>query len=270
MDDFLLEAAAEVEAAHAEKKKNAPRGDILMSAASAVEREYEDDGFEEEEEINRKDVSREDVKNMLRKAARSVDNDDAADARDILQDVAKSFEPADTENKPKIRDSRSDEDDESIDIGAKLNKAAEEVLDGRREYEEETKPTEPESDPESPVVSDEDEDEEREYKDNNLFMISCYKRDIDAVERHLEKGANSMYRDRHGWTTLHWAAAKGFDDIAEVLISRFSGANLKRYVNCKDRITGWTPLHVRRYAQTYFDLCCDSLNLLFVICSWLA
>lgn len=245
MDDFLLEAAAEVEAAHVKKKSSLNDDmDILLTAANAIEREYEEEGFDEDEDFNRTDISREDVKDILRKAARSVDNDDAADARDILEDVASSLQPAEGVKDLKKKDSS---DDEGQNMAMRLNRAAEHVLDGKREYEV---PMERESDPDSPTeseyeeINEEEDEEEREYKDNNLFMISCFKRDIDAVERHLERGANSMYRDRHGWTSLHWAAAKGFDDIAELLISRFSGTNLKKYVNSKDKITGWTPLHV--------------------------
>ena len=45
-------------------------------------------------------------------------------------------------------------------------------------------------------------------------------------------------KDSIGWTLLHWAAANGWTDIVELLITKY-----KCDVNCGD-VDNWTPVHV--------------------------
>lgn len=239
MDDILLEAAAEVEAKFAAKKVDS--GDILMEAAEEAAREQEDDHFADEEDIDQTKLSKDEVKNILREAARSVDMEDAAEARDALRKAAESLEPIDN-RKLNVRQHSSHSEDR--DIGQMLNDAAEEVLHGLREFADVEKDLSDDEESSLGASDDADEDLRTQYSDNNLFMISVYRRDMEAIDRHLRKGADVMHRDQHGWTALHWAAAKGFDDVLDVLIQEYRGNNMKRYLTCKDHITGWTPLHV--------------------------
>lgn len=46
-----------------------------------------------------------------------------------------------------------------------------------------------------------------------------------------------MDKDSDSWIALHWAARKGYLEIAQILLAAGSD------VNAKDR-DGWTPLHV--------------------------
>ncbi|MBQ5945932.1 ankyrin repeat domain-containing protein [Massilia sp. ST3] len=52
---------------------------------------------------------------------------------------------------------------------------------------------------------------------NTALMMAAFKRNKNAVEALLDKGAKL---NRPGWTALHYAAAAGDDDIAELLIGR--------------------------------------------------
>ncbi|MEH6434185.1 ankyrin repeat domain-containing protein [Massilia sp. DD77] len=52
---------------------------------------------------------------------------------------------------------------------------------------------------------------------NTALMMAAFKRNKDAVEALLGKGAKS---NRPGWTALHYAAAAGDDAIADLLIGR--------------------------------------------------
>lgn len=56
---------------------------------------------------------------------------------------------------------------------------------------------------------------------NTALMMAAFKRNMEAVQALLAKGAKV---DRKGWTPLHYAAASGDDEIAKLLIAR--GARL--------------------------------------------
>jgi hypothetical protein len=91
---------------------------------------------------------------------------------------------------------------------------------------------------------EEDANEEPELNQSLLFAV--FNERLEGVKTALRKGANYFYRDRHGWTALHWAASKGYDDIIEALIDhvKSKGRNIAKYINAQDTLTGWTPLHV--------------------------
>jgi len=70
---------------------------------------------------------------------------------------------------------------------------------------------------------------------NTALMMAAFKRNKDAVDALLAKGAKV---NRSGWTPLHYAAASGDDAIAELLLQR--GAKLDAL---SPRQTGaYTPL----------------------------
>lgn len=99
------------------------------------------------------------------------------------------------------------------------------------------------------VAEDNENEENEENNDSDLnsqLIFMTYNGKSDSVRSMLEKGGNYFARDQHGWTPLHWAASKGFDDIIEILIRHVQskGRNVKTFVNAHDSLTGWTALHV--------------------------
>jgi hypothetical protein len=112
---------------------------------------------------------------------------------------------------------------------------------------------------------EEDANEEPELNQSLLFAV--FNERLEGVKTALRKGANYFYRDRHGWTALHWAASKGFDDIIEALIDhvKSKGRNIAKYVNAQDTLTGWTPLHVSAVFYQACPSCCAVVVLSFVV-----
>ena len=101
---------------------------------------------------------------------------------------------------------------------------------------------------------EEEEEEDNDYDTGNdatrlnqTLLFACYNDKIENVKILLNKNINYFIRDRHGWTPLHWACSKGYEDIVNILISHVIKLrrNLKVYINAQDKITGWTALHVR-------------------------
>ncbi|MCH2279836.1 MAG: ankyrin repeat domain-containing protein, partial [Vicinamibacterales bacterium] len=62
--------------------------------------------------------------------------------------------------------------------------------------------------------------------------------DADAVRALLMEGADVNAAQGDGMTALHWAAERGNNGIAEMLV--YAGANLK----ATTRIGAYTPLHL--------------------------
>ena len=69
--------------------------------------------------------------------------------------------------------------------------------------------------------------------------------DIQAVKQHLAAGADVNAKDGNEWTPLHYAAANGHKEIAELLITKGANVNAKDddggTPNAKDE-DGGTPL----------------------------
>ena len=62
------------------------------------------------------------------------------------------------------------------------------------------------------------------------------KGNIEAVNQHLEVGADVNARENNKWTPLHYAAYYGHKVVAELLITEGADVNAKSD-------DGWTPLH---------------------------
>ena len=112
--------------------------------------------------------------------------------------------------------------------------------------------------PSQNFVVDNDEDDESDCADIDIeteydadLLVAAYRGDIVKVIKLLKLGARYDARDRHRWTALMWAAAGGFDDIIEALVGRVKRPLLRRYLNAKDSITGWTALHVSLMHDEY-------------------
>ena len=89
--------------------------------------------------------------------------------------------------------------------------------------------------------SDDDGDAEL----NTELLLAVYHGDVKNTKKLLGSGAHYFTRDRHRWTALMWACSGGHDEILETLLNYVEKHKLKRYVNAKENITGWTALHVR-------------------------
>lgn len=205
--------------------------DILLEAADENDDEYDNEfeEFEHEESGKNKIMS-------LKEAAAIVDMEDQYDAGESLQKVSRSHQMV-TRSKISLHSNDENADnDESIEAKLRKADAKTNILHIKRE-----KKVENLEDIESECESDEDED--GDYEDAKDFRLCCFRRRIDEVYRHLERGASVRATDQHGWSPLHWACAKGHDDIVEILLKEYRG-NVKKCINQKDDLMGFTPLHL--------------------------
>jgi Ankyrin repeats (3 copies) len=85
-------------------------------------------------------------------------------------------------------------------------------------------------------------EEDTEY--DAELLVAAYHGDVAKVVKLIRLGARYDARDRHRWTAMMWAAAGGYDDVIEALVGCVKRPLLRRYLNAKDNITGWTALHV--------------------------
>jgi hypothetical protein len=217
--------------------------DILLESAAEVENEYENE-FEDFEDEGGGSMS-------LKQAAQVVDKESEFDARESLKSASRvQLQPpasASAVNSPRYQDDY----DESIEDKLRKADAKTDVIPNTEEKPEET-PEEKMEDTESEYGSDDDDDDD-EYEDAKDFLFCCYRRKVSEVIRHLERGASLSAPDRHGWTPLHWACAKGHDEVLEALLKEGHrrGNNNNNYnnsvrkcVNRRDALMGFTPLHL--------------------------
>jgi Ankyrin repeats (3 copies) len=92
-------------------------------------------------------------------------------------------------------------------------------------------------------------EEDTEY--DAELLVAAYHGDVVKVVKLIRLGARYDARDRHRWTALMWAAAGGYDDVIEALVGCVKRPLLRRYLNAKDNITGWTALHVSLMHDEY-------------------
>lgn len=215
--------------------------DILVQADAEVENEYEDEFDVDEGEGGTSEKGG--ISMSLKKAARIVDKENEFDARESLQLASRMQQEPEVASRSPRRDIDHEHHDydDTVDHGESIEdkmRKADAKVSILPNAEEKTKETV--EDAESVYDSDEDE---TDYEDSKDFLFCCYRRRIDEVCRHLERGATLRATDRHGWTPLHWVCAKGYDDVLEVLLKECRGNNVKKYINQKDDLMGFTPLH---------------------------
>ena len=207
--------------------------------------EYEDD-YEEEEGAKEKEKGKGKGKGgvlqSLRRAAQEVDKENSFDVQQSVQVASAEKSRVSGETSPRVESKRISES-----IEEKM-KRADATIDSFPASEEKERNIE--SDPESEgddesteEEEDDDDDDGDEYEEFGDFLICCYRQHLHGVRTHLERGANIRAVDRHGWTAVHWVCAKGYDDVLELLLSEYRG-HIKKIVNVKDRLMGFTPLHL--------------------------
>eukprot|EP01039_Chlorochromonas_danica_P003874 gene3874-4232_t len=78
------------------------------------------------------------------------------------------------------------------------------------------------------------------------LIFACYQGQADIVHKLLRNKADLLFKDRHGWNGLHWAAARGHLDVIQELVDfrKSSGKKIKPFLHLQDQLAGWTPLHV--------------------------
>jgi ankyrin repeat protein len=272
MEDFLNSVADEIDAAAASLNTNVETSkppsksisDLLRQASRDESEEYlKDDEYNDSFEEQPDDLSLNDVKNILKKSAKIVAIEDAIDGKYNLKDavsavneslplsVVESIQQQNDEFEEKINNPDIQDDFDEIDPCGPATKL----------------PPPVESDEESEIDdTPEEEEEDFEYEDHQDFIFSCYHHRYDIVEHHLDRGANRFYADRHGWTALHWACAKGYDDIAHLLLRDFPESKKKKYIHLKEKTTGMTPLHVR--SKSIYKSLFLTFSALACLCRW--
>jgi hypothetical protein len=82
--------------------------------------------------------------------------------------------------------------------------------------------------------------------DASQIRILCYNGNTNVLEKTLSnlKDMNVLFqKDAHGWTCVHWCAAKGRKACLEVLLD-FAKKKRKALVNVIEDTVGWAPLHL--------------------------
>jgi len=94
-------------------------------------------------------------------------------------------------------------------------------------------------------ASSSDEDEEGDEEQNMQLVFASYHGDMNALDRLLERGAQALCRDRHGWTPVHHAAAHGHTAAVRNLLDSLDSSRRRIKATRKaERLGGFTPLHV--------------------------
>lgn len=198
------------------------------------------------------------VLGILRQAASSVKQEDIAETRESLREEASRITPSmkKLEISPKDRDQESKRENSSESTFDRdyqsrrgdINESAATKTENSN-YRRDSPHSEDKEDSKS---EPDDDDSDEDCTDSNtpeidIFFAAIYRGDLNSIQKAMENGDVTIKcRDRHGWTVIHWAVAKGYDNILKYLISEIQRTkqNISKLINTKEKITGWTPLHV--------------------------
>jgi hypothetical protein len=254
MDDFLNSVADEIDTAAKKAKTQTSAqpsssniGELLRQASrdesQGADEEY-DDAFEEQTEG---DLSMNEVKSILQKSAKIVAREDAIDGKYNLKDAVNKIEETQPSRVPVPRQLNDSEDMEDQYNNSDFQEDHPHELPPQRNLQMKLSAVVESEDDESELEEfpEDDHEEDFDYEDHLDFIFCCYHHQLGAVEHHLDRGANRQYGDRHGWTALHWACAKGYDDLIHLLLNDYPDNKKKRFLHMKEKTTGMTPLHVR-------------------------
>jgi hypothetical protein len=201
-------------------------GALLAEADEEVG--YENERFDVEEPAMQRAPSLNETASILKQAAQVVAKEEKDESDRVFADIAASFEKPDGPDLSILVDAAKEVDTYYAEEAPNIIKLS--VSDDESVSSEDSEVEEEEGDPEL----------------NVQLFIACFHENVSQVRTLLSKGAWHFARDRHGWTPLHWAASRGYNEIIEILVDHRSASKkiVKSYVNAKDLITGWTPLHV--------------------------
>jgi hypothetical protein len=226
----------------------------IGSLLAAVDKEvgdapsYDDDLFENDVGSPKKSAM-----DVLKAAANVVEKEEKFEVKQLFKESAKEAKEI-SDQIIEEQDYKKGGDGDDADVLKMLNDAGKEVEDLHKETNVKiVKKVVVEEEIDHGVETDEDE----EFDDDisQRLLHACHLGKLDKVEKLLDKsGVNLMYRDRHGWTPLHWAASKGNTEIMEELIRHRKRQNkkMKKFLNAQDELAGWTPLHVQLYSSASF------------------
>lgn len=213
-------------------------GNLLDAVDDGLDESFEKfDAIEAETNLDRTAT----VVSTLQQAAAIVAEEDRAEARKVFGETAEEILDV-------VQEKNKDETHEDI-----LFNAAEEVDneynddhfdDGKKEDNVVVDDDDDDSDIDRDDGEDDDDDDQDPELNQELF-VCCYRENVSQLKKLLRSGANPFARDRHGWTPLHWAASRGFNEVIEILLDarQDSGKSMPRYINSKEFVSGWTPLH---------------------------
>lgn len=222
---------------------------------AAREEDYDADDFENDE-AGATSTQEVDTAAVLRAATAKVEVEEKKIADRILFAVDNEMSNALKAQKAASEDPEAILAEASKQVNERLNKL--DTVENAQKYktvvkeaeakeDKEDKEAEPTSEGDDPDEGEDDEEDLNEEPELNRSLIyAVYDEKPEAVKTALKNGAYYFTRDRHGWTPLHWAASKGNEDIIDILVEhvRKQDKNVLWYINAKDTICGWTPLHV--------------------------
>ena len=238
-------------------------GNLLAEADREVGEvpDYNDE-FEDIEEPDAGDEKKKfSAAEILRSAAQTIEKEEKYEAKQLFKETANELKEAieqsvgDNENVESERDAMNILIDASNEVAEMHREANVEIVSPYRKKEE--------IDIDEGLESD-DEDEEFDDKLSEQLLHACHLGNIDKVEKLLDKsGVNLLISDRHGWTPLHWAAAKGHTDVMISLIQKRKDQKrkLRKFLEKQDDLAGWTPMHVSHissFAIIFSSIACKA------------
>lgn len=172
-------------------------------------------------------------KDALSSLARGVVNEDVKRKKEFQK-----YDDDDSDSKPKERERKS---------SSASGESSSRSYNDRADAQNNANYTDYGSDDADGDKDDDDDEGSEENGDavlNAELLLAVYHGDIKKTNKLLDSGAHYFTRDRHRWTPLMWACSGGHEEILETLLRCVQKRKLKRFVNAKDNITGWTALHV--------------------------
>lgn len=235
--------------------------DVGSLLAEAADETYDGDDFEGQGDQT-PPTTRQTAAEILKLSAGEVARNDKVETAKILQKESENINRTEKARK-EVRDSSADSsperDGQSDLISSSLRNATETVhaSDGRRNeaahdhmYIDEGSEIALQDSDDEGDDNENDADDDDSGADPELdteLLVASYQGNIRKVVKLMGSGARYFARDRHKWTALMWAAAGGYDDIIDSIVSFVKKSKVKSFINAKDGITGWTALHVSHH-----------------------
>lgn len=235
-----------------EDTKNLTASDILKSAAQAVAKEeareataaFTSAASEVQHELQhgQQEREREETRANVRFHDRDAVRAENEDAMNLLlqaaDDVAELHKlPDNFADEVKQSHEGKDEDLEEDDYAAIDTDHEDEWDDEEEEADDDT--------------NDVDGNRSRKQSAVQDLLFAIYHGQTGRVETLLRQSGDAktyLQVDRHGWCSVHWAAARGNTDIMEVLLDHHKarGKSICKLLHRRDgsRLAGWMPLHI--------------------------